>query len=113
MNAPFAAPELERLFSTLRPNLHRYCARMTGSSIDGEDVVQSALVKAIEALPRTGPIAQPEAWLFRCARRGSGLFGTAQNASGAFLRSRARRDAVFSDGDSEAVGDPADPIADR
>ena len=25
--------------STLRPSLHRYCARMTGSVMDGEDVV--------------------------------------------------------------------------
>jgi RNA polymerase sigma-70 factor, ECF subfamily len=24
----------------LRPRLHRYCARMTGSPLDGEDVVQ-------------------------------------------------------------------------
>jgi len=26
----------------LRPPLHRYCARMTGSVMDGEDVVQSS-----------------------------------------------------------------------
>jgi RNA polymerase sigma-70 factor (ECF subfamily) len=108
MNAPLAAQELERLFSTLRPNLHRYCARMTGSAVDGEDVVQSALVKAIEALPRTGPIEHPEAWLFRIAH----------NAALDFLRGRTRREAVFSDnafsdGDGEATGDPADPITDR
>jgi len=24
----------------LRPSLHRYCARMTGSIVDGEDLVQ-------------------------------------------------------------------------
>ena len=34
------------LLGKLRPKLHRYCARMTGSVIDGEDVVQEALVKA-------------------------------------------------------------------
>jgi DNA-directed RNA polymerase specialized sigma24 family protein len=33
----------------------------------GEDVVQEALLKAIEALPETGSIAHPEAWLFRIA----------------------------------------------
>jgi hypothetical protein len=33
----------ERLLGELRPKLHRYCARMTGSVIDGEDVVQDAL----------------------------------------------------------------------
>ena len=51
--------EFERLVAALRPNLHRYCARMTGSVIDGEDVVQEALLKAFEALSRTGPIANP------------------------------------------------------
>ena len=40
----------DRLLRELRPKLHRYCARMTGSVIDGEDVVQEAIVKALEAL---------------------------------------------------------------
>jgi RNA polymerase sigma-70 factor (ECF subfamily) len=103
MNAPIATAELERLFSDLRPKLHRYCARMTGSAADGEDVVQSALLKAIEALPRIPVIAQPEAWLFRIAH----------NAALDFLRGRARRDALFQEVDLEASGDPADPIAER
>jgi RNA polymerase sigma-70 factor, ECF subfamily len=30
----------DRLIGELRPKLHRYCARMTGSVIDGEDAVQ-------------------------------------------------------------------------
>ena len=32
-----------RLVATLRPELHRYCARMLGSALDGEDVVQETL----------------------------------------------------------------------
>jgi hypothetical protein len=40
---------------------------MTGSVLDGEDVVHEAIVKAIEALSQTGLIAHPEAWLFRIA----------------------------------------------
>ncbi len=36
----------DRSLAELRPKLHRYCARMTGSVIDGEDVVQDALMKA-------------------------------------------------------------------
>jgi len=28
--------------SHLRPRLHRYCARMVGSVLDGEDIVQDA-----------------------------------------------------------------------
>ncbi len=35
--------------STLRPSMHRYCARMTGSVMDGEDVVQEALIEAMTA----------------------------------------------------------------
>lgn len=103
MNAPLAAPELERLFSTLRPKLHRYCARMTGSVVDGEDVVQSALVKAIEALPRVRVVEQPEAWLFRIAH----------NAALDFLRGRARRETLFQETGIETIDDPTDPIEDR
>ena len=29
------------LVADLRPELHRYCARMTGSIADGEDIVQT------------------------------------------------------------------------
>ena len=35
------------LVDELRPELHRYCARMTGSVFDGEDVVQDTLAKRI------------------------------------------------------------------
>ena len=36
----------------LRPPLHRYCARMTGSVMDGEDVVQEALFEAYRKLDK-------------------------------------------------------------
>ena len=63
-----ASPEaLDRLLGELRPKLHRYCARMTGSVVDGEDVVQEALLKAIEAFRQPGLIARPESWLFTVA----------------------------------------------
>jgi RNA polymerase sigma-70 factor (ECF subfamily) len=103
MNAPLTEPDLDRLFAASRPKLHRYCARMTGSVIDGEDVVQAALMKAVEALPHAGPIAAPEAWLFRIAH----------NAALDFIRARTRKEHVFSDIDPESVDDPADPIEDR
>jgi DNA-directed RNA polymerase specialized sigma24 family protein len=38
------------LVAEIRPDLHRYCARMTGSVADGEDVVQDALARAYYAL---------------------------------------------------------------
>ncbi|WKA32197.1 RNA polymerase sigma factor [Bradyrhizobium roseum] len=51
----------------MRPKLHRYCVRMVGSVIDGEDVLQDALAKAIEAHSTAGHIGNPEGWLFRIA----------------------------------------------
>ena len=35
----------EKLVAEIRPELHRYCARMTGSVIDGEDIVQDTLAR--------------------------------------------------------------------
>lgn len=59
--------EFEAMLSAMRPTLHRYCARMTGSVVDGEDVVQDALLKALMARETVGPLANPEGWLFRIA----------------------------------------------
>jgi len=51
----------------LRPKLHRYCARMTGSVLDGEDVAQEALFQAYRKL-NTFDDSRPMApWLFRIA----------------------------------------------
>lgn len=55
------------LVETLRPELHRYCARMTGSVIDGEDVVQETLAKAYYALGQTMEPPNLRPWLFRIA----------------------------------------------
>ena len=63
----FGPEAVGQLMVDLRPRLHRYCARMVGSAIDGEDVVQDALAKATEALATAGPIERPESWLFRIA----------------------------------------------
>jgi RNA polymerase sigma-70 factor, ECF subfamily len=55
------------LVDEVRPELHRYCARMTGSVFDGEDVVQETLAKAYYAL---GQMLEPpnlRPWLFRIA----------------------------------------------
>lgn len=62
-----ARADFEKLVSELRPELHRYCARMTGSVIDGEDVVQDTLAKAFYLLPQTPEIANLRSWLFRIA----------------------------------------------
>jgi RNA polymerase sigma-70 factor (ECF subfamily) len=86
----------DAVLSKLRPKLHRYCARLVGSVIDGEDVVQQALVKAFEAFGDTRSVDNLEGWLFRIAH----------NAAIDFLRHRARHTALHSDGDLDMFADP-------
>jgi RNA polymerase sigma-70 factor (ECF subfamily) len=75
----------EEALPGLRPDLHRYCSRMTGSVIEGEDVLQSALMKAFEALARGDRVDNLRAWLFRIAHN------TALDA----LRARKRETAMI------------------
>jgi RNA polymerase sigma-70 factor (ECF subfamily) len=98
-----AAANLDRLLADMRPKLHRYCARMVGSVIDGEDVVQDALVKAVESFAAAGPIGNPEGWLFRIAH----------NTALDFLRRRARQQAVRSGEEVDMIADPADTVESR
>ena len=51
----------------LRPSLHRYCARMTCSVMDGEDVVQEALFEAYRKLDKFDDSRPLKPWLFRIA----------------------------------------------
>ena len=51
----------------LRPSLHRYCSRMTGSVMDGEDVVQEALFDAYRKLDKFDDSRPLKPWLFRIA----------------------------------------------
>jgi RNA polymerase sigma-70 factor, ECF subfamily len=51
----------------LRPKLHRYCARMVGSTLDGEDVVQDALFDAYRRLETYDERRPLGPWLFRIA----------------------------------------------
>jgi RNA polymerase sigma-70 factor (ECF subfamily) len=53
--------------STVRPALHRYCARMTGSVMDGEDIVQDALFDAYRKLDTFDDSRPLSPWLFRIA----------------------------------------------
>ena len=53
--------------SALRPRLHRYCARMTGSVMDGEDVAQEALFEAYRKLDQFDESRPLKPWLFRIA----------------------------------------------
>ena len=98
-----AAAEIDGLLAAMRPKLHRYCARMVGSVIDGEDVLQDALIKAVEAFAAAGPLRSPEAWLFRIAH----------NTVLDFLRRRVRREALQSGEKVEMIADQFDEITSR
>jgi RNA polymerase sigma-70 factor, ECF subfamily len=56
-----------QLVAELRPELHRYCARMTGSIADGEDVVQDTLARAYYELSALKELPAMRSWLFRIA----------------------------------------------
>ena len=98
-----AAPDIDALLVAMRPRLHRYCARMVGSVIDGEDVLQDALIKAVESFGSAGPIGNPEGWLFRIAH----------NTALDFLRRRGRLRAIQSGEEVDMIADPADTVASR
>ncbi len=51
----------------VRPQLHRYCARMVGSVAQGEDIVQEALAHAYYELSELKQLPSMRSWLFRIA----------------------------------------------
>ena len=85
--------EFEDRLKALRPRLHRYCARMTGSTVDGEDVLQDTLIKALRARAEGTVVENLEAWLLRIAH----------NTSLDFLRGRSRNTLVPLTEDVEAA----------
>jgi RNA polymerase sigma-70 factor, ECF subfamily len=100
-SGPFEARYVAFLetISTLRPALHRYCARMTGSVMDGEDVVQEALFEAYRKLDKFDQSRPLKPWLFRIAH----------NRCIDFLRRREVRDEAEVAAVPEAT-EPAEPV---
>ena len=88
--------EFEECLQALRPRLHRYCARMTGSAVNGEDVLQDTLVKALHARAQGAAVDNLVGWLFRIAH----------NTSLDFLRDRYRSTVVPLTDDIEAAPIP-------
>ncbi|MEO7495760.1 MAG: sigma-70 family RNA polymerase sigma factor [Massilia sp.] len=95
------AQAFEQVIGAMRPTLHRYCARMVGSALDGEDIVQETLIKAFRAYATAGVLDDPRAWLFRIAH----------NSALDFLRRRAREPVLEPEDalDTLAAPEPPDP----
>jgi RNA polymerase sigma-70 factor (ECF subfamily) len=98
-----ATDSIDHLLVAMRPRLHRYCARMVGSVIDGEDVLQDALIKAVESFGSAGPVGNPEGWLFRIAH----------NTALDFLRRRNRQEALRSGEEVDMIADQLDAVLSR
>ena len=100
LRASLASVQAEFLQSVaeLRPRLHRFCARMCGSVVDGEDVVQETLAQAFFRLPSLQEPSRLEPWLFRIAHHRciDFLHGVR----------REREDAVPYDEGDHAAGEP-------
>ncbi|MEM7442166.1 MAG: sigma-70 family RNA polymerase sigma factor [Pseudomonadota bacterium] len=89
-----ARSDFDALVGPMRPRLHRYCAGLTGSVIDGEDVVQEAFAKAYYGLTNA-TVDNLEAWMFRIAH----------NAAMDHLRRKRLHDALIVEDDIERLID--------
>jgi RNA polymerase sigma-70 factor (ECF subfamily) len=76
-----ARDEFLATVESIRPDLHRYCARLTGSVIDGEDLVQETFARAFYSLSLTPDPPPMRPWLFKIAH----------NAAVDFLKSHGRK----------------------
>src|SRR3954447_6792181 len=85
----------------LRPSLHRYCSRMLGSVLDGEDVVQDALFEAYRKLDQYDDSRPLKPWLFRIAH----------NRCIDFLRRKGVRDEAETAAAVPEAVSPSDPAA--
>jgi len=90
----------------LRERLHRYCARMTGSALDGEDVMQETLFEIYRKIEKIDDPGALRSWLFR----------TAHNRCVDFLRNQQtqrRAEANFAVDEIVLPAEPAGQGADR
>lgn len=100
-----AREEFLTMVDEIRPQLHRYCARLTGSVIEGEDIVQEALAKAFYAMTMMPEVPPLRPWLFRIAH----------NAALDFLKAHGRKYTEARDDLEDVIGyeDRADPAVVR
>ena len=89
---------LERV-THLRTRLHRYCTRMTGSAMDGEDIMQEALFEAYRKVDQLEDPRAIHGWLFRIAH----------NRCIDFLRHRNARERAEANFAEEDIIPPVEP----
>jgi RNA polymerase sigma-70 factor (ECF subfamily) len=92
--------------SDIRAQLHRYCARMTGSRLDGEDLMQETLFEAYMKIETLDEARRLKPWLFRIAH----------NRCIDFLRrrdARERAESAYSDDIGVVAAEPATTDARR
>ncbi|WP_448953927.1 RNA polymerase sigma factor [Labrys neptuniae] len=92
--------------SNVRAPLHRYCARMTGSRLDGEDLMQETLFEAYTKIETLDDAGRLKHWLFRIAH----------NRCIDFLRrrgARERAEGAYSDDIGAVAAEPAASDAHR
>lgn len=92
--------------SDIRTLLHRYCARMTGSRLDGEDLMQETLFEAYMKIETLDEARRLKPWLFRIAH----------NRCIDFLRrrdARERAESTYSDDVGVVAAEPATSDARR
>lgn len=98
-----ARAQFLELVAELRPELHRYCTRIVGSAVQGEDIVQDVLAKAFYTLSMATQVPALRPWLFRIAH----------NTAVDFLRRYDQRH-VEARGDLDETMEeiePVDPVA--
>lgn len=98
-----ALGRFNRMVQGIRPELHKYCSRMTGSVLDGEDLVQEVLAHAYYKLSMMKQNVPLRLWLFKIAH----------NKCIDFLRSRRGYALVPLDEHAEDLTIPEDEVENR
>jgi RNA polymerase sigma-70 factor (ECF subfamily) len=88
---------LAEMLAELRPRLHRYAARMAGSTADGDDIVQETFIKVLKSPPDIDNFSALERWLVRVAH----------NTAIDFMRARARQAAAHAAEEPDMIIDAA------
>ena len=73
--------EIKREIAALVPRLRRFAGALAGSMEDGDDIVQTACIKALSGIDRFTPGTRLDSWMFRIV----------QNTFLDTVRSRSRR----------------------